>query len=172
MPWPTPTCASPLSALKQLGPEARDGAPSVANLLTTDPAMRKDTLETLEAMKLSGSTLSLVLPKLLALFGDEKQEPIRNKVAEVLASIGKPAIDPLCVLLRNPKPENRAGAAAALGAMGTWRRRRPTTCSWPFRRKRTRPRRTKESPPCGASTRWPRRSRNAARALTDANAGV
>jgi S1-C subfamily serine protease len=107
-----------LSTLKKLGPEARDGAPNVANLLTTDPAMRKDTLETLEAMKLSGSTLNLVLPKLLALFGDEKQEPIRNKVAEVLASIGKPAIDPLCVLLRDQKPENRAGAATALGAMG------------------------------------------------------
>ena len=107
-----------LETLEKLGPNAQEGAPGVANLLTTDRTMRMKTLSTLEAMKLSGSTLALVMPKLIAVFDDEKQEPVRDKVAEVLASIGKPVIQDLCRLLLNPKAEMRAGAAASLGAMG------------------------------------------------------
>jgi HEAT repeat protein len=107
-----------LDALHNIGPDAREGARVVANLLTADPASREKTLTTLEAMKLNGTSLQFALPKLIAVFEDEKQERILNKTAEVLASVGKPVLQDMCLLLRNQKPQLRAGAAMTLGAMG------------------------------------------------------
>jgi HEAT repeat protein len=107
-----------LAALKKFGPDAREAAPGVVNLLATDKTLRSDALSTLVAMKISGSTVTLVVPKLIAIFEDERQKPVRDKVAEALASIGKPAIPELVTALRNPNAEIRRGAASSLGAMG------------------------------------------------------
>ncbi len=107
-----------LKSLAEIGPDAAGGAQTVANLLVTEKAMRMETLSTLEAMKLNGTTLQLVLPRLTALFEDEKQEPIREKVAEVLAAIGKPLIPDLLRMLADPNADKRSGAAATLAAMG------------------------------------------------------
>jgi predicted Zn finger-like uncharacterized protein len=107
-----------LTALKDIGPDAQSGAPAVANLLATDKTLRVPMLTTIEAMKVGASTAPLVVPKIIAIFEDEKQVPVRDKAAAVLGSIGKPALDPLVRALLNPNANVRRGAAKSLGAMG------------------------------------------------------
>jgi HEAT repeat protein/S1-C subfamily serine protease len=106
-----------LSALKQLGPEAKEHAPAVANLLGTDKILRMETLNTLEAMKPAGPTAPLVVPKVIAVFEDEKQEPVREKAAELLSHIGRVAIPDLTTALSNPNWMVREGAGKSLAAM-------------------------------------------------------
>jgi HEAT repeat protein len=108
-----------LDALKQLGPDAKEHAPAVASLLATDKTLRKDTLEAIEAMKPTGPTAQLVVPKMLAVLEDEKAKPVRDKVAEAMARIGRVANPELVKALTHPNPAMRGGAATCLGALGT-----------------------------------------------------
>ena len=75
--------AAALSALKQMGPDARGAASSVADLLEIDKAGRLQTLATLEALKISGPGAILLADKMVNVFADEKQKPVRDKTADV-----------------------------------------------------------------------------------------
>lgn len=108
-----------LSALAQIGPDgAKDAAGKVASLPETDKTTRKEAVAALAAMKVSGPTAQLVAPKLIAVFEDEKDKDVRDKVADTLGRLGKPALLPLTQALRNPSAAVRGGSATALGAMG------------------------------------------------------
>ncbi len=108
-----------LWALRRLGPDAAErGAPVVADLLAIDTAWRLEALATLEDMKPAGPTAQVVVPKLIAVFKDDRDQSVRDKAAQVLGKIGKPAVAPLTEALNDPSPEVRRGAASALGAMG------------------------------------------------------
>jgi HEAT repeat protein/S1-C subfamily serine protease len=115
---------SALAALKKLGPEAASsGAVRVADLLSVDKTLRANILETLDAMwpssgpKPSGSTAQQVVPKVIAVFADEAQEPVREKAAQCLSHIGRPAVPDLGKALSNPTATVREGAAKSLAAM-------------------------------------------------------
>jgi HEAT repeat protein len=108
-----------LTALKNIGPSAaNDGADPVARLVVNDKTLRKEALETLEALKVSGNAAEIVAPKLIELFADEQQAPIRDKMVTVLAKMGKQVVKPLTQGLANTSPNVRKGVAKALGAMG------------------------------------------------------
>jgi len=108
-----------LSALRQIGPDAREAGSAVAGLVENDKVLRMDTLTTLEALKVSGPSVSVIVPKLIVIFGDEKQKPVRDKLAQVIAEMGKPGIEYLLKALTNSSPDVRRGAASSLGAMGS-----------------------------------------------------
>jgi HEAT repeat protein/S1-C subfamily serine protease len=108
-----------LTALKNIGPvAANDGADPVARLVVNDKALRKEALETLEGLKVSGRAAEIVAPKLIELFADEQQAPIRDQMVTVLSKMGRSVITPLTQGLSNPNPAVRKGVAKALGAMG------------------------------------------------------
>jgi predicted Zn finger-like uncharacterized protein len=107
-----------LAALKQLGPEAREAAGAIVNLVENDKLLRKEALVTLEALKEPPQSAANYASKLIAVFGDEKQKDVRDKLAQALAQMGKLAIPNLIEALKNASPDVRRGAAASLGAMG------------------------------------------------------
>jgi HEAT repeat protein len=110
---------SALKALKDIGPTAAtDGADPVARLAANEKAQRMEALEALEAMKPTGNTASLVAPRLIEVFSEEQQAPVRDKLVTVLAHMGKPALTPLTQGLSNTSAGVRRGVAKALGAMG------------------------------------------------------
>jgi HEAT repeat protein/S1-C subfamily serine protease/DNA-directed RNA polymerase subunit RPC12/RpoP len=107
-----------LTALKNIGKvAANDGADPVARLVVNDKALRKEALETLEELRVSGRAAELVAPKLIELFADEQQAPIRDKMVTVLSKMGKQVVAPLTQGLTNTNPSVRKGVAKALGAM-------------------------------------------------------
>jgi predicted Zn finger-like uncharacterized protein len=108
-----------LGALRDLGPSAASGAPQVATLLTTDRNMRSETLAALEGMKPTGNVATLVVPKVIDVFADEKPDSaVFNKAADLLGhAIGRPAVLPLGDALSRPSASVKLGAAKALGAM-------------------------------------------------------
>jgi predicted Zn finger-like uncharacterized protein len=108
-----------LTTLGQIGPDAaRDGAVEVANLLVTDKMTREEAATALGAMKVSGATVALVVPKMIDVFGDEKGKEARAKIADALAKTGKPALPLLERALANPSPDVRRGVATSIAAMG------------------------------------------------------
>jgi predicted Zn finger-like uncharacterized protein len=108
-----------LTALKLIGPDAaREGANVVAGLLANDKPLRLDALLTLEQMKVNGSVVEVIAPKVLDVFADEDREPVKEKAATVLSRMGKHVLPPLLQGLNNPSPKVRRGAAQSLGAMG------------------------------------------------------
>jgi HEAT repeat protein/S1-C subfamily serine protease len=109
---------SVLATLKQLGPEAREGAGHLASLLGIDKDLRSETLEVLEAMKLTGPAVTPLVPKLIEGFAGETRAPVREKLANLLGKMGTPALRPLVEGLRNSSPDVRRGVASALGSMG------------------------------------------------------
>jgi HEAT repeat protein len=110
--------AAALAALKQLGPEARDAAAWVANLLAIDKNLRLEAVSVLEAMKLDGPSVEAVAPKLIDTFAGEKSQEVRDKLAAALGKMGKPALMPLQDALRHPSSDVRRGAATSLAVMG------------------------------------------------------
>jgi HEAT repeat protein len=50
---------------------------------------------------------------------DDEDPEIRQNLAIALAKLSPESIDPLCRALRDPSPRRRAGAALALGLIGT-----------------------------------------------------
>jgi len=108
-----------LKALKTLGPDGSGEALRVAELLAVDKLARKEALETLDAMKVKEvTTIHLIVPKVLAVFDDEQQMPIRLKTSETLAHLGKLAVPSIAAGLKNPNFLMRRGAAMTLGMMG------------------------------------------------------
>jgi HEAT repeat protein len=112
-----------LLALEKIGPDAASGsADAVARLLATDKPLRLEALAALEAMKVTGSTAELIVPRVLAVFADEQREPVKEKTAAVLSRMGKSALKPLTGpqgLGYSSNAEVRKGAARSLGGMGS-----------------------------------------------------
>jgi HEAT repeat protein len=115
-----------VAALIKIGqPAAHDAVPALAGLLKApDKGDRLLALTAIEALlrpagpdAKSGPEAKDVVPKLIAVFEDA-DAPLRDKAAETLARIGKPAVAGLCKAVRDPTKAVRKGAAQALGDIG------------------------------------------------------
>jgi HEAT repeat protein/S1-C subfamily serine protease/DNA-directed RNA polymerase subunit RPC12/RpoP len=115
-----------VATLKKIGPAgARDAAPELANALSilenNERLLVIEALITLVGNKPTGEEVRQIAPKVIAIFGDLKDNSdrgLRAKAVELLGKLGKPAVPALENALGDTNHLVRLGAAQALGEIG------------------------------------------------------
>jgi HEAT repeat protein/S1-C subfamily serine protease/DNA-directed RNA polymerase subunit RPC12/RpoP len=106
-------------ALKKLGPAAKKALPAMREALKEED--RDLRLEVLAALGAMGPEAKPAIKEMLKVFeGDRRfsERKVHERCAQALASIGKDAVKPLMLALKNENNMIRVGAAMALGEMG------------------------------------------------------